>query len=137
LNLRNKLVLPVLVAALVVPLFAAMSNAASWFSRNSSVKSTTVNLAYNSKLANGSTLEAGNYKLEIPLHSKSLELKFYQNGKLVASVPAQIKKETLKPTATQIDYTRKGNDEYITEIHLDGMRKAYVISSSKTMKSGA
>jgi hypothetical protein len=135
--LRNKLVLSVAAAVFAIPVFAAMSNARSWFSHNSSVKSTNVDILYNSKLANGSTLQAGNYKLEIPLHSKSPELKFYRQGNLVASVPAQIKMESKEPLATEVNYTRKGNAEYLTEIRPGGMRKAYVISQSSAMKSGA
>jgi hypothetical protein len=101
------------------------------------MKSTDVNILQNAKLADGSALKPGNYKLEIPLVSKTPELKFYQNGKLVASVVAQVKEETRKPLSTEIDYTRKGNTEYLTEIRPGGMRRAYVISRSSSMKSGA
>ncbi len=111
--------------------------AASWFSHNSSVKTTNVDIIYQAKLANGKTLKMGSYKLEIPLNSKSPDLKFYQHGKLVASVPAQVKSEAQKPPATEIDYTRKGAAEYLTSIRPGGLKKSFVIAGSSTMKSGA
>jgi hypothetical protein len=136
LNLRNKIVLYAVAAIIAVPMFAVMS-AASWFSHNSSIKSTNVQILYNTKLANGKMLEAGTYTLKIPLNTQSPELKFYRRGKLVASVPAQVKMETRKPSATELEYTRKGKTEYLTEIHPGGVRKAYILSGTGSAKSGA
>ena len=90
--MKNKGLVSSLAAIIAVQLFAVMC-AASWFSHNSSVKTTNVDIIYQAKLANGKTLKMGSYKLEIPLNSKSPDLKFYQHGKLVASVPAQVKSE--------------------------------------------
>jgi hypothetical protein len=132
---RSKVVVSVVAAIVAVPLFSVMS-AASWFFHNSSVKSTTVNIVYNSKLSNGKMLKAGNYKLEIPLRTKTPDLKFYRYGKLVASMPAQVKKTSHAPYATEVDYTRKGGAEYITEIRPNGLREAYVIKGESTAKSG-
>jgi hypothetical protein len=133
---RNKVVVSLAAAIFAIPLFAAFS-AASWFSHNSSVKSTNVDILYKTNLGNGTTLNAGTYKLEIPLTSKSPELKFYQNGKLVASVRAQVKSEATQPSATEVEYTRKGGAEQITEILPSGLAKGFVISGSSATKSGA
>jgi hypothetical protein len=133
---RNKVVLSAVAAIIAVPLFAVIS-AASWFSHNSSVKSTNIRIVYNSKLANGKTLDVGSYTLKIPLNSKMPQLKFYQRGKLVASVAAQVKTMSREPSATEVDYSLKNGAEYITEIRPDGLRKAYVISGKSPAKSGA
>jgi hypothetical protein len=132
---RNKLFLSLVAAAVLMPLCAVTSNA-SWFSHNSSVKSTQVNILQNTKLANGKTLEAGNYRIDIPLNSKSPELKFYRDGKLMASVPAIVKQETRRPSETEVDFSRKGGAEYLTEVRPRGLTQGYVISSSSAMKSG-
>jgi hypothetical protein len=136
LNVRNKVLVSSLAAIIAVPLFAVMC-AASWFSHNSSVKTTNVDIIYQAKLANGKTLDAGNYRIEIPLNSKSPELKFYRHGKLVASVPARVKNEAQKPPATEIDYTRKGAAEYLSSVSPRGLRESFIIAGSSTMKSGA
>ena len=136
LHVRNRLVFSSLAAIIAVPLFAVMCSA-SWFSHNSSVKTTNVDLIYQTQFANGKMLKAGKYKLEIPLNSKSPALKFYQYGKLVASVPARVKSEARKPAATEVIYTRKGATEYLTSVRPGGLRESFVIAGPSTMKSGA
>ena len=135
--MRKRMIFSTVAAIVVVPLFASMTLAFSWFSHSSSVKSTDVNIVYSARLANGQTLKAGNYRLEIPLKTKTPELRFYQHGKLVASVPAQVKKERRKNQTTEIDYNNQNNVRHMTEIRPDGLRKAFVITGTKTMKSGA
>lgn len=135
--MRKRMIISTVAAFVAVPVFASMTLAFSWFSHSSSIKSTDVNIVYSSRLANGQTLKAGKYKLEIPLKTKTPELKFYQHGKLVASVPAQVKKEHRKNQTTEVDYNNQGNVQYMTEIRPDGLRKAYVITGTKGMKSGA
>jgi hypothetical protein len=134
---RKRMIFSTVAAIVAVPVFASMTFALSWFSHSSSVKSTNVNIIYSAHLANGTTLKAGKYRLEIPLNTKTPDLKFYQNGKLVASVPAQVKKERVKNQTTEVDYNDQNHVQYMTQIRPGGLKKAFVITGSKGMKSGA
>ncbi len=101
------------------------------------MKTTNVDIVYNSKLSNGVTLQPGNYKLEIPLNTKTPDLKFYQDGKLVASVPASVKSEARKAPSTEIDYQDQSGSHYITEVRPGGLSEALIISKPGAMKSGS
>ncbi len=120
-----------------MPLSAGLAFGLSWFSHNSSIKSTNVDIVYNSKFANGETIQPGNYKLEIPLNTQNPELKFFQNGKLMASVPAQVKGEARKAVSTEIDYSQLGGAHVITEVRPAGLSEALIFSKSSQTKSGS
>jgi hypothetical protein len=137
LNVRNRFVLSLILAAVAVPLFANLTFGLSWFSHNSSMKSTNVDVVYKTNLANGSTLQPGEYKLEIPLNTKTPELKFFQNGRLVASVPAHVKTEARKASSTEIDYKSKGQAHFMTEVRPGGLHEALVLTNAAGMKSGS
>lgn len=101
------------------------------------MKSTNVDIVYNAKLANGQVLPEGKYRLEFPLNTQSPKLKFYQDGKLVATAPAHIKTEPSKADATEIAYRHTGDAQYITEVRPEGMNEALVLTKSGKMKSGS
>jgi hypothetical protein len=134
---RNRFLFSTLLAAIAVPLFTGLTFGLSWFSHNSSTKSTQVDIVYNSKLANGMTLQPGSYKLEIPLNTQTPVLKFYQDGKLVASVPAKVKPKSEKAPSTEVDYRDQGGSHIITSVEPGGLSESLVISRTNTMKSGS
>ena len=135
--MRRGLVSSFVLAAAALPLFAAFSFGFSWFSHNSSIKSTNVDIVYNVKLESGKVLQQGSYRLEIPLNTKTPNLKFFQNGKLVATAPARVKSETHKADSTEIHYRHEGKTQYITEVVPGGMKEALVLTKSGNMKSGS
>jgi hypothetical protein len=124
-------------AAVAAPLFAGMAFGLSWFSHNSSMKSTKVNIVYSARLANGATLKPGNYTLEIPLNTKTPDLKFYRSGRLVASAPATVKSEARKASTTEIDYRRDGTTQYMVEVRPEGLSEVLVFTKPSNMKSGS
>lgn len=135
--MRRGLVSSFVLATAAVPLFAALTFGLSWFSHNSSVKSTSVDNIYNAKLANGKTLPEGNYRLEFPLNTKTPQLKFFQNGKLVATANARVKSKMYKNSDTEVQYNHKGSAQYITEVQPEGMKESLILTKSNKMKSGS
>ncbi len=135
--MRNRFLFSTLLAALAVPLLTGLTFGLSLFSHNSNVKSTQVDIVYKSKLTNGVSLQPGQYKLEIPLNTKTPILKFYQDGKLVASVPAKVKLESEKAPATEVEYKDQGGSHYVTSVQPVGLTEELVISRTNSMKSGS
>ena len=88
-------------------------------------------------LAENQHTKQGSYRLEIPLNTKTPNLKFFQNGKLVATAPARVKSETHKADSTEIHYRHEGKTQYITEVVPGGMKEALVLTKSGNMKSGS
>jgi len=90
---------------------------------HSSKKSANVNLFEPGRIPGGPTLQPGKYKVVLNSNSPTPEIGFYQNGKLVAQVPAKLVDQSKKIDQTEITYvTRSGNTQVITEMDLGGWR---------------
>ncbi len=135
--MRNSVVLSIGRAMAAVALTAGLAFGASWFSHNSSVKSTNVDIVYNTTLPKGVVLQSGSYRMEIPLNTQTPDVKFFQNGKLVATVPAKVKPEGQKSSATEIDYDKRGSAHFMTRAQIQGLNEALVFSNAGRMKSGS
>lgn len=135
--MRNRIVISTVAAVIALPMLASMAFALSWFSHSSSVKSENVQIIYPVRLADGTTLNPGTYRVEFPLTTQTAELKFYQDGKLVASQPAQMNDTAKKAPSTEVVYNRQGDTRTITSIRPGGTTKDYVISVRAESKTGA
>ena len=88
---------------------------------HSSNKSADVEIMQTARIAGGPTLQSGEYKVVLNNSSTTPEVGFYQNGKLVAQVPAKLVHQGKKISETEITYdTRSANAQVITEMDLGG-----------------
>ena len=135
---RNRIVSSAVAALLAVPLAASLSFGFSWFSHNSSTKSVNISVVYNAKLGPKTHLKAGQYRVEFPLNSQRPQVKFYQNGNLVASTTAQVKRETSANSQTEVYFNDRNHSQVITEIRPAGMSETLLFTSKMhKMKAGA
>lgn len=134
--MRNKLFSSALAAALAIPLAASLSYA-SWFSHNSSTKSTHIDLVSAAQVGAHNQLKPGNYRVEFPLRTQQPEVKFYRHGNLVAVAPARVKHLMAKNQNTEV-YVNKGKwGRTVTQIRPNGTREALVFTSMAKKKAGA
>jgi hypothetical protein len=90
---------------------------------HSSKKSASVEIFQAGRLPAGPTLQSGEYKVVLNNGSTTPEIGFYQNGKLVAQVPAKLVDQGKKIQRTEIFYsTTSANTQVITEMDLGGWR---------------
>jgi hypothetical protein len=82
------------------------------------------------KLNNGTMLKAGDYTIRIPEHTKTPEVEFYVEGKLVAKAQAKVETQPQKNEYTAIEATMKGNTDVVTAIDPGGWREKLVFSKS-------
>jgi hypothetical protein len=69
-------------------------------------------------------LQSGEYKVVLNNNSTTPEVGFYQNGKLVAQVPAKLVDQGKKFDETEIHYDIRGANTYvITQMDLSGWRE--------------
>jgi len=89
----------------------------------SSKKSATVEIDQTARIPGGPTLQSGEYQVVLNNNSTAPEIGFYQDGKLVAQVPAKLVDQAKKINETKIFFdTRGANTQVITEMDLHGWR---------------
>lgn len=130
-NVKSIRVVLTLAAALVMT--ASLSFAGSWFSR-SSTKSFDVTLAGATKLNNGRVLAAGNYTMKVPEQTRSPEVQFYKDGKLVAKAQAKVKTQPRKNEYTEILTAMQGKSNVITAIEPGGWAERLVFGKASGQK---
>ncbi len=118
--MRSQFVKTFVGLAAAIMIAATWSYAGWWGSHRSADRSTNVSLASAEKLANGSVLPAGTYRMEVPENATMPEVMFYKDGKLVAQTKAKVVTETRKNSYTEVDSTKKGSQYVITEIRPGG-----------------
>lgn len=116
--------------ALVMALACGMGYAKLWGSHKTDSRAVNITVTSTQMLQNGPQLKAGNYKVEVPAGSTNPEVAFYQHGRAVARVKAELVNENQKNPATEVDSTRKGNEQYITEIRPGGWMQKLVFGSN-------
>ena len=90
----------------------------------SSKKSADVEIDQTARIPGGPTLQSGEYKVVLNNNSPTPEIGFYQNGKLVAQVPAKLVDQGKKINETTIYYDTRGADtQVITQMDLSGWRE--------------
>jgi hypothetical protein len=74
----------------------------------SSKKSADVDIYQTGRIRGGPTLQSGEYKVVLNNNSTTPEIGFYQNGKLVAEVPAKLVDQGKKINETKVYYDTTG-----------------------------
>jgi hypothetical protein len=88
---------------------------------HSSTKSADVEIDRTARIPGGPTLQSGEYKVVLTNNSTTPEIGFYQDGKLVAQVPAKLVDQGKKFDETEIHYDSKAADSLvITQMDLSG-----------------
>jgi hypothetical protein len=125
----NKLMLAA--AAILVAGSMAFAKFPSFDFGPSSKKSANVEIDQTARIPGGPTLQSGEYKVVLNNNSSTPEIGFYQNGKLVAQVPARLVDEGKKFDETAVTYDTKGTDTHvITEMDLSGWREKVVFGKN-------
>jgi len=88
---------------------------------HSSNKSADVEIIQTARIPGGPTLHAGEYRVVLNNTSTTPQIGFYQDGKLVAQVPAKLVDQGKKISQTEVMYdTRDANNQLIMEMDLGG-----------------
>ena len=95
---------------------------------HSSKQSARVAIDQTARIPGGPTLQSGKYQVVLNNDSATPEIGFYQNGKLIAQVPAKLVDQGKKINETKIYYdTRSDNTQVITQIDLSGWREKNLV----------
>ena len=103
--------------------------------KSSHSKTVRIDVLYPSRIANGSELKPGNYKMEVANNATKPEVMFYENNKLVAQAPAQLVAGE-KSADTEVHYTTTGDEHVITQIDLKGWTEKVMFNSSGSTRTG-
>jgi hypothetical protein len=97
----------------------------------SSKKSADVELFETGRIPGGPTLQSGEYRVVLNNNATTPEVAFYQDGKLLAQVPAKLVDQAKKIDQTEIFYDTHGhNTPVITEMDLGGWREKVFFGQS-------
>jgi hypothetical protein len=123
---------PVLAASLAM--FAGSAHAKSLRLHKSPSKSAQVTLVSSVKLADGTQLEPGTYKVEVSDNAQSPEALFYKGSALIARSPVKLESQPQKSNQTAILTKNQGSDSVITEIQLSGRTEKLVFGNTVSDK---
>jgi len=107
------------VAALVM---TACLGFASWGSHRS--KRATVSFFNTIKFNNGDVLPAGTYHMAVPQNKQWPEVQFSRDGKIMATVKADVVPQATKNSRTEVDSVTRGNDQLVKEIRPAGWHES-------------
>jgi hypothetical protein len=94
-------------------------------------KSTHINVLYRGELGSSVTLMPGNYKMVVNPLASTPSAAFYQNGKLVGTVPVQVVTEAKKNSQTEVFYSAPQNNlRGITQIDVSGWKDKLIFKQS-------
>ncbi len=128
--MRSQFVKSLIGLAAAVMLAATWSYAGWWGSHKSADRSTRVTLASSEKLAGGPMLPAGTYRMEVPENVTNPHVMFYKDGKLVAKALAKVVTKTQKNPYTEVDSSKEGSEDVITEIRPSGWTEVVMFSKA-------
>ena len=80
------------------------------------------------RVGNGPDLQAGTYRVEVVKNQDSAEVRFYQEGAVVATAPAVLAKEAAKCEATKVYSENVNGRHVITRIWLHGSKESLVFT---------
>ena len=123
--MKKELVTSLAATAILVAASMAFAKFPSFdLGRSSKEPSANVTIIQTARLPGGPTLQSGKYKVTLNNSSPTPEIGFYQNGKLVAQVPAKLVDQGKKFDQTAISYDTQRADTYvIREMDLSGWRE--------------
>lgn len=111
-------------AGILVAASMAFAKFPSFDLGHSSKQSANVVIDQTARIPGGPTLQSGKYNVVLDNNSRAPEMEFYQNGKLVAQVPAKLVDQGKKINETKIYYDTRGADtQMITQIDISGWRE--------------
>jgi hypothetical protein len=116
---------------MVVALLSVASlGLASWgiHKSKSTERGTSVTIVDTLQLKNGSTLPAGDYRMDVAENTKTPDVSFYKDGKVIATTRATVVAEQKKNSETEVDYVKKGGANRLTEIRPSGWYKALLFT---------
>jgi len=116
----NKSILAV--AAILVAASMAFGKFPGFDIGHSSNKAKNIQLFETGQIPGGPTLQSGDYRVVLNDNSKKPEVSFYQDGKLVAQVPAKLVDESKKFEQTEIHFDARSATPKITEMDLGGWK---------------
>ncbi len=100
---------------------------------HSSKKSADVEILQAARIPGGPTLQSGEYRVALNNSSTKPEIGFYQNGKLVAEVPAKLVEQSKKINKTEIYLdTQADSTQVITEMDLSGWRDKVLLGKNNS-----
>ena len=102
-------------AAFMLLLFAASTSLAH-----------EVNIGGAARLGNGSSIEAGTYRIEVIKNQDSSDAVFYHDNEEVARAPVTLVNETSKARQTEVWSELRDDGRVITQIRLHGSKEALV-----------
>ena len=118
-------------AGILVAASMAFAKFPSFDLGRSSKKSATVEIDQTARIPGGPTLKSGEYKVVLTNNSPTPEIGFYQQGKLVAQVPAKLVDEGKKFDETKIYYVTKGvNTQVIMQLDLSGWKEGVLFGQN-------
>jgi hypothetical protein len=120
----------VFVALVATMLTVACLGFGSWGNHKSSERATQVTFINMTKFKNGTTLPAGDYRMEVAENTQSPKVTFYKDGKAMASVNAKVVDEGTKNPTTEIDSVTQGKTQELTSIRPSGWHEKLVFESS-------
>ncbi len=95
----------------------------------SSDRTADITFSSTTKFTNGETLPAGTYDMRVPKDTTSPKVTFSQDGKVVATVNAQVVTQPKKNDTTEVDSTTDGNAQKVTAIRPNGWEEELVFGS--------
>ena len=125
-------------AGILVAASMAFAKFPSFDLGHSSKQSARVAIDQTARIPGGPTLQSGKYEVVLNNNSPTPEIGFYQNGKLVAQVPAKLVDQGKKINETKIYYDARGaNTQVITQMDLSGWREKVLFGKNSGGASSA
>lgn len=115
---------------------AMLLSAATAFPLFGAVRPGSIDVLYHSKVENGPYLAPGQYKVELAKNTRSPEVLFYQDGKVVAEAPANLVDRSKKTDQTKVYYNTADGQHFITQIDLRGSTENIMFNSAKPGMAG-
>jgi hypothetical protein len=123
-EMKKELVTRLAATGILVAASVAFAKFPSFDLGHSSKQSARVAIDQTARIPGGPTLQSGKYQVVLNNDSATPEIGFYQNGKLVAQVPAKLVDQGKKFDETKIYYDTRGADtQVITQMDLSGWRE--------------
>ena len=113
-----------------VVLATACLGFASTGSHKSSERGKDVTFRDTMKFKSGDTLPAGTYRMEVAEGTTTPDVKFYQNGQVMATEKAQVVTRQSKNKNTEVDVTKEGDAQLVTSIKPEGWKESLKFGSS-------
>jgi hypothetical protein len=88
-----------------------------------------VRISRPARVGNGPELQAGTYRVEVVKTQDSAEVRFYQEGDVVATAPASLANEAGKCNFTEVHSEKVDGEQVITRIWLQGSKESLVFKA--------